>query len=95
MAYAIVHHFPGGTKEQYEATLAAVHPSKAGLPPGQTFHAAGPSPGGWTIMAVHDSKANWEEFRDNVLMPRLKQGIPGGFNGPPQETSFDVGKMFD
>ena len=46
-------------------------------------------------MAVHNSKANWEEFRDNVLMPRLKQGIPGGFNGPPQETSFDVGKMFD
>ena len=36
-------------------------------------------------MAVHDSKANWEEFRDNVLMPRLKQGIPGGFDGPPQK----------
>ena len=74
--------------------ISPVTPSKAGLPP-ETFHAAGPSPGGWTIMAVHDSKANWEEFRDNVLMPRLKQGIPGGFNGPPQETSFDVGKMFD
>ena len=24
MAYAIVHHFPGGTKEQYEVALAAV-----------------------------------------------------------------------
>jgi hypothetical protein len=27
MAYCIVHHFPDGTKEQYEAALAAVHPS--------------------------------------------------------------------
>jgi hypothetical protein len=26
MAFAIVHYFPGGTKEQYEATIAAVHP---------------------------------------------------------------------
>ena len=43
MAYGIVHHFPGGTKEQYEATLAAVHPDRDSLPQGQTFHAAGAS----------------------------------------------------
>ena len=41
MAYGIVHHFPGGTKEQYEASLAAVHPSRDSLPKGQIFHAAG------------------------------------------------------
>jgi hypothetical protein len=54
MAYAIMHQFPGGTKDQYEKSLAAVHPSKSSLPAGQIFHAAGPSAGGWTIMAVHD-----------------------------------------
>ena len=48
MAYGIVHHFPGGTKEQYEASLAAVHPSDGSLPEGQVFHAAGPSGDGWT-----------------------------------------------
>ena len=90
MAYAIVHFFPGGTKEQYEATLAAVHPRKPGLLPGQTFHAAGPSAGGWTIMAVHDSKASREPFRDSNLMPQMRQGIAGGCNGPPQETPFEV-----
>lgn len=89
MAYAIVHHFPGGTREQYETTLAAVHPG-GGLPAGQTFHAAGPAPGGWTIMAVHDSKESWERFRDQTLMPRMKQGIAGGLSGPPQETVFEV-----
>ena len=51
MAYAIIHFFPGGTKEQYEASLAAVHPSRDRLPTGQVFHAAGPSEGGWRIIA--------------------------------------------
>jgi len=90
MAYGIVHHFPGGTKEQYEASLAAVHPSRQTLPKGQIFHAAGPSAGGWTITAIHDSKASWEEFRDTILMPRFQAGIKGGFTTPPQETAFEV-----
>ncbi|HSY49552.1 MAG TPA: hypothetical protein VLC46_12120 [Thermoanaerobaculia bacterium] len=90
MAYAIVHHFPGGTKEQYEASLAAVHPNRGTLPKGQIYHAAGPSRGGWTIVAVHDSKENWERFRDDVLLPRLHEGVKGGFPTPPQETAFEV-----
>jgi hypothetical protein len=90
MAYGIVHHFPGGTKEQYEASITAVHPNRNGLPEGQIFHAAGPSDGGWTVIAVHESKQSWEKFRDDILMPRMKAGIKGGFQSPPQETSFDV-----
>ena len=90
MAYAIVHRFPGGTKDQYEKSLAAVHPSSSSLPAGQIFHAAGSSAGGWTIMAVHDTKESWEQFRDTILMPRTKQGIDGGLVGPPQETAFEV-----
>ena len=41
MAFGIVHFFPGGTKENYEASIAAVHPSDGSLPDGQIFHAAG------------------------------------------------------
>ena len=90
MPYALVHHFPAGTKDQYEKTLAAVHPSGVGLPPGQIYHAAGPSAGGWTIIAVHDSKQSWERFRNEILMPCLQKGVPGGFAGPPQETAFET-----
>ena len=90
MAYGIVHYFPGGTREQYQASLAAVHPGTNILPTGQIFHAAGASDGGWTIVAVHDSKESWERFRDGILMPRMQQGIKGGFTTPPQETAFDV-----
>ena len=90
MAYAIMHQFAGGTKEQYEASLAAVHPSDGGLPEGQIFHAAGPSASGWTVVAIHDSQESWEQFRDGILMPRMQQGIKGGFTTPPQETTFEL-----
>jgi hypothetical protein len=90
MAFAVVHHFAGGTKEQYEASIAAVHPGTDKLPDGQIFHAAGPSAGGWTIIAVHESKESWERFRDQTLLPRLQAGIDGGFAGPPEETEVDI-----
>ena len=90
MAYGIVYHFPGGTEEEYEASIAAVHPSRDTLPEGQIFHAAGPSDGGWTVIAVHDSKESWERFRDDTLMPKMSAGIEGGFSSPPQETAFEV-----
>jgi hypothetical protein len=91
MAYGIVHHFPEGTKEQYEASLGAVHPSRTELPDGQIFHAAGPGAnGGWTIVAVHESRASWETFRDGILLPALTEGVEGGFATPPQEMTFEV-----
>jgi hypothetical protein len=91
VAYGIVHHFAGGTKDQYEASIAAVHPSRTQLPEGQIFHAAGPGAGGgWTIVAIHESRESWEAFRDRILMPALAEGIEGGFTSPPQELGFEV-----
>ena len=46
--FGIVHRFPGGTKDQYEASIARVHPP-GGLPKGQTYHAAGASDDGWVV----------------------------------------------
>ena len=90
MAYGVVHHFPGGTKANYDASIAAVHPSDGSLPDGQIFHAAGPSEGGWTIMAVHESKESWEQFRDGTLIPKMQAGIEGGFPTPPEQTEIDI-----
>src|SRR3954454_5605081 len=90
MAYGVVHHFPGGTKEQYEASIAAVHPAAGRLPAGQISHYAGPSADGWTITAVHESQGSWERFRDDILLPRMQAGIDGGFPTPPEETTVDL-----
>jgi hypothetical protein len=90
MAYAIVHHFPNGTREQYEAVLAALHPAGNALPEGQVLHVAGAGATGWTIVAVHESKESWERFRDRTLRPAFAKGISGGFTSPPQESTFEV-----
>ena len=90
MAYGVVHQFAGGTQQQYQASIAAVHPSDGSLPEGQVLHVAGPSGDGWLIVAVHESKESWEAFRDGTLMPRMQAGIDGGFAAPPQETAFEV-----
>ncbi|WP_295901832.1 hypothetical protein [uncultured Bdellovibrio sp.] len=90
MAYGIIHFFPNGTKEQYDATLALVHPDKNSLPKGQLVHIAGPTKDGWTVSVVHDSKESWEKFKNETLMPKLTGGVKGGFSGPPQETAFEI-----
>jgi hypothetical protein len=95
MSYGVINHFKGGTKQQYEATVAAVHPSDGTLPAGQVYHVAGPSADGWTVVAVHDSKASWETFRDSILMPRMQQGVEGGFTAPPEEIVFEIVSEID
>jgi len=93
MAYAIVHHFPSGTQDQYESALSAVHPDQgASLPEGQVLHIAGETEdGGWVIVAIHEDKGSWESFRDGTLVPGL-QNAEGAFEGAPNETSFEVRK---
>lgn len=88
MAYLITHFFEGGTQSQYEAALAAAHPGD-GLPPGQTFHAGGPTEGGWLVVAVWDSKESCDAFISGTLMPVLQQA-DGTFAGPPQERASEV-----
>jgi hypothetical protein len=88
MAYAIFNEYEGGTRGQYDATAAVVHPPD-GLPPGQTHHYAGPSANGWIVIAVWDSKERWEKFRDETLMPGLQE-VEGGLPGPPKLAEFEV-----
>jgi hypothetical protein len=64
--FGIVHRFPGGTKEQYDASIARVHPADGSLPAGQTKHAAGATDDGWIVIALWDSRESWERFRDEA-----------------------------
>ncbi len=93
MSFGIMHRFPGGTQEQYDNSIKAVHPDGGNsLPAGQTLHVAGPTSDGWLIVAVHDSKAAWEKFRDEILGPGLAQ-VENGLAAPQQETEFEVYKL--
>jgi hypothetical protein len=90
MAYGISHFFPRGTKAQYEAVMIALNGKLGTIPEGQIFHAAGPAPGGWQIVGVHDTKESWERFVQTRFIPLMGKGIEGGFAAPPTETLWDV-----
>jgi hypothetical protein len=87
MAYLITHFWPGATEDQYNTTVAAVHPP-GGLPEGQVYHAAGPSDGGILITAVWDSKEQYERFLHDKLMASMP--IAGGFAGQPEERTAEI-----
>lgn len=88
MAYLITHFFEGGTAEQYEVVIGAAHPA-GGLPAGQLYHAAGPTEGGWLVVAVWDSKETFDRFLSETLLPTLSQ-VSGGFAGPPLERAAET-----
>lgn len=88
MSYAITHFFAGGTQAQYETALAVVHPDH-GLPKGQHYHAAGPTEGGWLVIAVWDSQESCDTYLRETLMPAMA-GLEGGFPGPPEERRIQV-----
>ena len=87
MSYVLTHFWPGGTEEQYRATVAALHP-ESGLPAGQTHHIAGPTDGGFLVVAVWDSKASADGFITGTLIPAMP--IEGGFSGRPDERTAEV-----
>ena len=87
MAYLLHHFWPNGTEEQYRATVGVVHPA-TGLPPGQLYHAAGPTEGGFLITAVWDSRERAEHFLHDTLMAKMP--IAGGFEGRPEERVAEI-----
>lgn len=87
MAYLLTHFWPGGTEEQYRTNIAAAHPAD-GLPDGQIYHAAGPTDGGFLIVAVWDSKEQCDRFVNETLIPMMP--LEGGMTGPPEGRSAEI-----
>jgi hypothetical protein len=90
MPYLLTHFWPGGTEEQYRATLGAVHPAD-GLPDGQLSHAAGPTEGGYLIAVLWDSKESSDRFLSETLIPSMP--VEGGFDGQPEERGAEVANL--
>ena len=86
MAYLLTHFWPGGTEEQYRATLAGASEAAGGHPPEQ-IHVAGPTDGGFIIAAVYESKAVCDDFVQKLMsaMP-----IEGGLVGPPEQRGAEI-----
>jgi hypothetical protein len=80
MAYGLVLAFDGVSEEKYwtvNEKLGIERDSKVGYPAGLLVHAGGPTPTGWVVTEVWESKAAQEAFMAAQLGEALATaGVP-------------------
>ena len=76
MPIAQIIEMPGAGPREYEQAFALIHPDGA-WPEGQLSHTAGPTPDGFRVIDVWDSREAFERFERDVLAPL-------GFSGAPR-----------
>jgi hypothetical protein len=72
MAIVVVGVIPGGSQETYENVSARAVPGGQ-LPEGCQLHVAGPVDEGWRIITVWESPEHLERFRNETLLPALRE----------------------
>jgi hypothetical protein len=87
LTYLLTHFWPGGTEAEYRVTVAAATDAAGGTLP-ESFHAAGPTDGGFLIAAVYESKEASDRFVQETLLPLMP--INGGLVGPPEERGAEI-----
>jgi hypothetical protein len=89
MAVGIRQKFSGGTQAHYDAAHAIMEVD-TDPPAGMLVHAAGPVEGGWGIIDFWESRADFDSFVQERLMPRLHSLGDRGFPSPPDVKEFEV-----
>jgi hypothetical protein len=72
MAVVIVNEIEGGSQDFYEQVNPKVMPGGQ-LPEGCQVHIAGPVDNGWRVITVWDSDEQFQQFRDETLIPALRE----------------------
>jgi hypothetical protein len=77
MAVVIVNEIEGGNQDFYDQVNPKVMPGGQ-LPDGCQVHIAGPVDKGWRVITVWDSDEQFQKFRDEKLIPAMRDA--GGEN---------------
>jgi hypothetical protein len=72
MAVVIVNEIEGGNEDFYEQVNPKVMPG-GNLPDGCQLHIAGPVENGWRVITVWDSEDQFQQFRDETLIPAIRE----------------------
>jgi hypothetical protein len=72
MAVVIVNEIEGGGQDLYDRVNPKVMEGGT-LPDGCQVHIAGPVENGWRVISVWDSEEQFQQFRDQTLIPALRE----------------------
>ena len=88
MAVVIVNEIEGGNQELYDDVTSKVMDGGE-LPDGCQVHIAGPVESGRRVITVWDSEEQFQSFRDEKLIPTVRE-IAGDDAGPPKIDTDEV-----
>jgi hypothetical protein len=80
----------GLTSEMYDVVSAKAMPGDV-LPDGCQLHLSGPTAEGWRVIMVWDTREAFEQFREDKLLPLIRE-LAGGHGGP--EVEPDVNPVY-
>jgi hypothetical protein len=72
MAVVVVNEIEGGNQDFYEQVNPRVMPGGQ-LPDGCQLHIAGPVENGWRVITVWDSDEQFQQFRNDKLIPAMRE----------------------
>jgi hypothetical protein len=72
VAVVVVNEIPQADQGFYDEVNPRVMPDGQ-LPEGCQVHIAGPSAGGWRVITVWDSEEQFQQFRNDRLIPAMKE----------------------
>jgi hypothetical protein len=72
MAVVVVNEIEGASQDFYDQVNPKVMP-EGKLPDGCQVHIAGPTDNGWRVITVWDSDERFQQFRDETLVPALRE----------------------
>jgi len=72
MAVVVVNEIEGGSQDLYDQVNPKVMEGGT-LPDGCQAHIAGPVENGWRVITVWDSEEQFQQFRDEKLIPALRE----------------------
>lgn len=76
------------SQEDYEAVTGKVMPDGV-LPDGCQVHIAGPVEQGWRVITVWDSQEAFDRFREEQLLPAVREVKGDQGDGPPVEPEVN------
>jgi hypothetical protein len=76
MAVVIVNEMEGGSQEVYDQVNPKVMEG-GNLPDGCQLHIAGPYENGWRVITVWESEESFNQFRDEKLIPAIREAGAG------------------
>ena len=91
MAVVIVNVIEGATEDFYERINPKVMPGGQ-LPDGCQLHIAGPVENGWRVITVWDSDEQFQQFRNEKLVPTMRE-LGGEDNIAPSISSDPVYRL--